>query len=418
MLEHLFDKEHLVYNGAVSQNKKVRLSGEMNICSCGGLFDDESSQCPRCEALQVFGLRKDALETEIRDAYRLFLKVWSPDNLQGDELSKAAAEDKLKDIHAAFEYLTMTSTERAQHKRPVYLTARTDSTATTTDVARVEPRASTGYTTLVVLPPPTPPPSDRWYVSPWKALKQIYRFWRRFWLLFGLAAIVFALTTGKSIRSYFLAQRANWQPAASINTSGVPGVNASGAQDVPIAAELPKNNSQETEKGEAQSLASRNGTPAPAGGLHAASPVPLQAANRQPVNAPPALRTIHSYITIGSTKDEVIALQGTPTETSDDKLVYGKSELDLKDGVVVGWRIDPNASTMRVKLWPSSPVDTEPGYFAVGSTRDFVLAVQGTPTAFTQNKFEYGDSVVYFQNNRVASWKNDPASIPLRVRAY
>jgi hypothetical protein len=114
----------------------------------------------------------------------------------------------------------------------------------------------------------------------------------------------------------------------------------------------------------------------------------------------------------------VIALQGTPTETSDDKLVYGKSELYLKDGAVVGWRIDPNAATMRVELWPTSPVDTEPGYFAVGSTRDFVLAVQGTPTAFSQDKFEYGGSVVYFQNNRVASWKNDPASIPLRVRAY
>ena len=391
----------------------------MNICGCGGLFGDESSQCPRCEALQVFGLRKDALETEIRDAYRLFLKVWSPDNLQGDEQMKATAENKLKDIQAAFEYLTMTSTELAQHKRPVYLTARTDSTATTTDVARVEPRASTGYTTLVVLPPPTPPPSDSWYISSWKTLKQIYRFWRKFRLLFVLAAIVFALITGKSIRSYFRDQRANSEhEAPSLNVSGTPSFSVSGAQDAPNAAEVPKDDLQETEKGEAQSPASRNPSPAPAAGMRSANPLSLQAANRQPVNTPPASRTIHSYITVGSTKDEVIALQGTPTETSDDKLVYGKSELDLKDGVVVGWRIDPDATTMRVKLWPSSPVDTEPGYFAVGSTRDFVLAVQGTPTAFTQNKFEYGGSVVYFQNNRVASWKNDPASIPLRVRAY
>jgi hypothetical protein len=410
MLGHLFDKEHLVYNGAVSQNKKARLSGEMNICGCGGLFDDESSQCPRCEALQVFGLHKDATETDIRNAYRLFLKVWSPDNLQDDEPSKTAAENKLKDIHAAFEYLTMTSTERAQHKRPVYLTSRTNSAATTTDVALVEPRASTGYTTLVVLPPPTPPPSDSWHVSSWKTLKQIYRLWRKFRLLFGLAAIVFALITGKSIRSYFRAQRANSDQAASIN--------AFDAQGAPNAAEVPKDDSQETGKGEAQSPVSRNASPVPAAGLHAASQIPLQAAKRQPVNAPPAPRTIHSYITVGSTKDEVIALQGTPTETSDDKLVYGKSELYLKDGAVVGWRIDPNAATMRVELWPTSPVDTEPGYFAVGSTRDFVLAVQGTPTAFSQDKFEYGGSVVYFQNNRVASWKNDPASIPLRVRAY
>jgi len=391
----------------------------MNICGCGGLFDDESSQCPRCEALQVFGLQKDALESEIRNTYRLFLKAWSPDNLQGDEQMKAAAEDKLKDIHAAFEYLTMTSTERAQHKRPVYLTARTTSTATTTDVALVEPRASTGYTTLVVLPHPTPPPSDSWYISSWKALKQIYRFWRKFRLLVVLAALIFALITGKSIRSYFRAQRAHSErEAPSIKVPGAPSFSVSGAQDAPNAAEAPKDDSQETEKGEAQSPASQNPSPAPAAGMRTAARLPLQAASQQPVKAPPASRTIHSYITVGSTKDEVIALQGTPTEASDDKLVYGKSELYLKDDAVIGWRIDPDASTMRVKLWPSSPVDTEPGYFAVGSTRDFVLAVQGTPTAFSQDKFEYGRSVVYFQNNRVASWKNDPASIPLRVRAY
>jgi hypothetical protein len=382
----------------------------MNICSCGGLFDDESSQCPRCEALQVFGLQKDALETETRNAYRLFLKVWNPDNLQGDEVSKAAAENKLKDIHAAFEYLTMTSTERAQHKRPVYLTARTASTATTTDVALVEPRVSTGYTTLVVLPHPTPPPSDSWYISSWKTLKQIYRFWRKFRLLVGLAALILALITGKSIRSYLRALRANSEYASSSK--------AFGAQGAPNAAEAPREDSQETATGEAQSLASRNASPAPAAGLHTASPGSLQADKRQPVNAPPAPRTLYSYITVGSTKDEVIALQGTPTEASDDKLVYGKSELYLKDGIVTGWRIDPNAPTMRVKLWPTSPVDTEPGYFAVGSTRDFVLAVQGTPTAFSQDKFEYGGSIVYFQNNRVVSWKNDPASIQLRARAY
>jgi hypothetical protein len=369
--------------------------------------------------LQVFGLRKDALETEIRNAYRLFLKAWSPDSMQGDEPMKAAAQNKLKDIHAAFEYLTMTSTERAQHKRPVYLTVRTASTATNTDVAFVEPRASTGYTTLVILPNPTPPPSDSWYISSWKTLKQIYRFWRKFRLLLALAVIIFALVTGKSIRSYFRDQRAHSErESPSIKVPGAPSFSVSGAQDAPNAAEVPKDDSQETEKGEAQSPVSRNPSPAPAAGPHAAAPLSLQAANRQPVKAPPASRTIHSYITVGSTKDEVIALQGPPTEASDDKLVYGKSELYLKDDAVIGWRIDPDASTMRVKLWPSSPVDTEPGYFAVGSTRDFVLAVQGTPTAFSQDKFEYGRSVVYFQNNRVASWKNDPASIPLRVRAY
>jgi outer membrane protein assembly factor BamE (lipoprotein component of BamABCDE complex) len=124
---------------------------------------------------------------------------------------------------------------------------------------------------------------------------------------------------------------------------------------------------------------------------------------------------VYSYITVGSTRDEVIEQLGPPTASSEDKLVYSNSELYLKGGNVVGWKIDPR-SPIKVKLWPTSSVDPSLDHFSVGSTKDAVLVVQGTPTAFTQDEFEYGGSVVYFQNNRVVNWKNDPASIPLRAR--
>jgi len=42
--------------------------------------------------------------------------------------------------------------------------------------------------------------------------------------------------------------------------------------------------------------------------------------------------------------------------------------------------------------------------------------VQGTPTAFSDDKYEYGGSEVYFRNDRVVNWKNDIGSIPLKVR--
>jgi hypothetical protein len=61
-------------------------------------------------------------------------------------------------------------------------------------------------------------------------------------------------------------------------------------------------------------------------------------------------------------------------------------------------------------------VDTSQDYFTVDSTKDDVLVVQGTPTAFSTDKFEYGGSEVYFHNNRVVRWKNDLASIPLKVK--
>jgi len=70
-----------------------------------------------------------------------------------------------------------------------------------------------------------------------------------------------------------------------------------------------------------------------------------------------------------------------------------------------------------VMLIPGAPVDTSLGYFTVGSTKDEVLAIQGTPTAFSENTFEYSGSEVYFRNGKVVSWRNYPALSPLRVKS-
>jgi outer membrane protein assembly factor BamE (lipoprotein component of BamABCDE complex) len=151
--------------------------------------------------------------------------------------------------------------------------------------------------------------------------------------------------------------------------------------------------------------------------------MPSNAKSRQPQTAhtaahpaQPATIKLKPYVTVGSTRDEVLAQQGTPTASSEDKLVYGTSELYLKDGRVVGWRIDPFSSPIRVKLWPQSPVDSDLEFFTVNSTKDEVLVVQGTPTEFSEDTFKYGDSVVFFSRNRVVNWKNDPGSVPLRAR--
>jgi hypothetical protein len=86
----------------------------------------------------------------------------------------------------------------------------------------------------------------------------------------------------------------------------------------------------------------------------------------------------------------------------------------LTNGKVSGWKIDPASAHIRVKLWPEAPVDPDLDFFGVGSSRDVVLVVQGTPTYFSADTFGYGGSEVYFQNGRVVSWKIDPAW-PLRT---
>ncbi len=369
----------------------------MNLCMCGSLFDNEYPQCPRCDALQVLGLRPDATETEIRNAYRLFIKAWSPDSLQGDEQLKAAAEDKLKDIHAAFEYLTMTSMERAQQQRPIYLTARKASSETTPEAAPAPRRASPGYTTLVVLPNRTSPP------KPWQGTKSLLTVWKRFRFIFSIAAFAFLILTGRSIWSFLRTHSVGVEQAIRVN----------GQQSALNATDGPKGDSLDASKQETQSSDHPDSVRKAAQNVARSQPANMRTTDHQ---APAGDRKMLPYLTVGSTKVEVLNELGTPTAFSDDKLVYGKSELYLKSNSVVGWRIDPIASPIRVKLWPEGSVDTSLDFFTVGDSKDVVLVVQGTPTAFSEDRFEYGGSEVNFRNNRVVSWKNDITTIPLRAR--
>jgi hypothetical protein len=58
------------------------------------------------------------------------------------------------------------------------------------------------------------------------------------------------------------------------------------------------------------------------------------------------------------------------------------------------------------------PTQTQPNsdFFTVGSTKDEVLAIQGTPTRLSDNEFAYDYSRVEFRNDRVISW-NDISKI-------
>jgi hypothetical protein len=120
------------------------------------------------------------------------------------------------------------------------------------------------------------------------------------------------------------------------------------------------------------------------------------------------------YLTAGLTPMEVLTALGQPTSSTGEKMFYGNSEIDFKNGQVSGWKLDP-ASPLRVKLWSDSPSAPGMTTFGVGSTKSDVIALQGTPTLFSDNEFGYNNSRIYFQNNRVVSWKQDPASVPLRV---
>lgn len=90
-----------------------------------------------------------------------------------------------------------------------------------------------------------------------------------------------------------------------------------------------------------------------------------------------------------------------------------QSDYDFSEGVAYIPFADRQASepTPPARL-PHNPAR---GYFTVGSTKDDVLAVQGTPSELNNQVWKYGSSSVFFGGDRVTRWDVWPGS-PLKVK--
>jgi len=136
-----------------------------------------------------------------------------------------------------------------------------------------------------------------------------------------------------------------------------------------------------------------------------------------PGAAPPAPRFAEDSpseqrgITAGSTFGDVYAIQGIPTLTQGDTWHYGRSQVRFAQGKVISWSENP-ADPLRIAR--NQPVQLQPGNFKVGSTKEEVRAIQGTPVTETATVWDYGPSQVYFERNRVTGWDESPMQ-PLRV---
>ncbi|MXV75705.1 hypothetical protein F4Z99_15705, partial [Candidatus Poribacteria bacterium] len=102
------------------------------------------------------------------------------------------------------------------------------------------------------------------------------------------------------------------------------------------------------------------------------------------------------YFTVGSTKDEVVAVQGTPNSLSQWSFGYGGSSVNFKNDRVIGWYSSP-LNPLKVRIVPARDTPNK-GYFTVDSTKDEVVTVQGTPNSLSQWSFGYGGSSVNFKN--------------------
>jgi hypothetical protein len=128
-------------------------------------------------------------------------------------------------------------------------------------------------------------------------------------------------------------------------------------------------------------------------------------ATKAPVESP------RRWIWTGSTVGEVYAVQGVPTFTQGETWHYGKSQIRFAQGKVISWNQHPDNP---LRIARDEPVQMRDGIFEIGSTKDEVRAIQGTPVTETDTVWDYGPSRVLFKNNRVIHWEESPTQ-PLRV---
>jgi len=131
-------------------------------------------------------------------------------------------------------------------------------------------------------------------------------------------------------------------------------------------------------------------------------------ATQAPAESP---RSEPRWIWIGSTVGEVYAVQGVPTFTQGEIWHYGKSQIRFAQGKVISWNQHPDNP---LRIARDQPVQMQDGNFDIGSTKDEVRVIQGTPVTETDTVWDYGLSRIQFKNNRVIHWEESPMQ-PLRV---
>ncbi len=279
----------------------------MGVCACGRNTNDGQSNCDRCVALATFGLTRDATQTEIKDAYRVLAKVWHPDRFQGDEHLRAKAEEKLKEINSAYHLLTTTAAGDGYRKS-----------------SRPTPRSKESQQATAAAPgwaPYQPPRKSRFRPS--------FRT-RRYATRRGLAVAVAILVAG----GIWIYLRHNGLPSFFADDAPKPAVG----QD-PASTGAAGQSSKE--KKPTQHPATDSAKP---GGRAQARPNPVASLVVYPDEDPRV-----PYFTVGSTKNDVVRIQGAPSSIAGEVFHYGLSEVTFQYGRVQSWHEDPG-SPLKARL--------------------------------------------------------------------
>jgi hypothetical protein len=345
----------------------------------------------RAYYLGVLGVNSRATPEEIRLAYLDLVKVWHPDRFSHDLRLRRKAQEKLKDLNEAFEWTKANPLQGPE----------VSGSARAGERARERPRPAPEQKAPTTAPNPAGMAPPGWVAT--------VRTNRWAWMVALIVLLVWrSLATNQNKPTRAGLEGPVTVPVYSSDSesrresSHVIGGNRSNATHA-------REHAPNVETGQISADGS-DGLPERVTTESQADPIVAE--TRRESKIAPRRTDISGYFKVGSTRDEVLALQGTPTEFGESFLKYGSSTVYLRDGRVTSWDVWPGAP-LRAEILPSGPGHRQ-GYFTVGSTKDEVLAAQGTPAEFTESFWKYGSSTVYFQSGRVTSWNILPDS-PLKA---
>lgn len=140
----------------------------------------------------------------------------------------------------------------------------------------------------------------------------------------------------------------------------------------------------------------------------------------------PLLAPDTSIWTLGSSRDDVFAVQGTPnqiqsyTASNQEVLYYNGSSVTLTQGQVTGY--NNSRQNLRVSVIPLVPISLSQGEFwQLNSEREHVFAIQGTPTSVVPEEtlctetLGYGNSTVEINNGLVRAYNNVDRNLQIQV---
>jgi PAS domain-containing protein len=119
------------------------------------------------------------------------------------------------------------------------------------------------------------------------------------------------------------------------------------------------------------------------------------------------------FVTLGDPPEAVAAVQGQPVKVIEKTWYYGSDWVGFDERGLS--RYSNEGGRLKIRLEPGAPVSVKDGArFAVGSSRDELIAIQGTPDRVEGSVWYYGMDSVILEDDVVRTYSN--ISRKLRVR--